>query len=56
MSGKTTLSKRIELSNNSLKALCDDGVLVDLKNSIAYPIPYFWFDQSSLFNEVNIPF
>ena len=42
-SGKTTLAKQV---NN---ALCDDQVLVDLENKIAYPIPYFFIDFSSPF-------
>ena len=49
-SGKTTLAKQIKT------ALCDDQVLVDLKNKIAYPIPYFFIDFSSPFynNPVTI--
>ena len=42
-SGKTTLAKQLKT------ALCDDQVLVDLKNKIAYPIPYFFIDFSSPF-------
>lgn len=45
-SGKTTLAKQL---NN---VLCDDQVLVDLDNNIAYPVPYFYFDSSSLFNDL----
>lgn len=43
-SGKTTLARQLKT------ALCDDQVLVDLENKLAYPVPYFYYDPSSLFN------
>lgn len=39
--GKTTLFQRIN-KNNNLKALCDDDVIIDLKNESVYPIPSMW--------------
>lgn len=36
--GKTTLSTRIN-KNNNLKTICNDGVLIDFKNNLVYPLP-----------------
>lgn len=47
--GKTTLSRRLNLGDEKLKALCDDQVLIDLKNNLAYPVPYYYYDPISLF-------
>lgn len=41
--GKTTLTKRIKNNNKKLKALCDDGVLIDTQKDLVYPIGYIWF-------------
>lgn len=54
--GKTTLSRRLNLNEGELKALCDDQVLIDLKNKLAYPVPYFYFDPNGLFNNVQVDF
>ena len=39
--GKTTLAYRINNNNQNLKCLCDDDLLIDLKNNTVYPLPYF---------------
>lgn len=52
--GKTTFTKRINTYNKEVKAVCDDEVLVDLKNKIAYSIPYLWWDNNSIFNNTTI--
>lgn len=51
--GKTTLAQRINLNyNNSLYSICDDGVLLDLKKQLVYPLPYLYeiSDFKSLIN------
>lgn len=50
-SGKSTLAKTL---TGDIKAICDDQVLVDLKNNLVYPLPFFFFDYSSLFYNVPI--
>lgn len=47
-SGKTTLSRTLD------NVLCDDEVLVDLENKLAYPVPYFYFDPMGKFNRKPI--
>lgn len=42
MGGKTTLAYRINYNNKNLKAICDDGILLDIEKRLAYPLPHFW--------------
>lgn len=43
-SGKTTLARKLD------NVLCDDDVLIDLQNKVAYPVPYFYYDPMGKFN------
>lgn len=40
--GKTTLYTRINQNNIYVKSLCDEDILLDLKNNLVYPIPHLY--------------
>ena len=54
--GKTTLAYRINRNNYNLKCLCDDNMLVDLKNKTVYPIPYLPWEIFSQFCNKAVDF
>ena len=48
--GKTTLTKRLS-HNSNLKALCDDGVIIDTEKDLIYPLGYIWFQGDCIFKD-----
>lgn len=54
--GKTTLGLRFNNNNQNLKCLCDDGVLVDLKNNLVHPLPHILWENEDQFSDKIVDF